>query len=366
MENKRIVSVDVFRGITIALMILVNSPGTRFPYPLLDHAPWNGCTFADLVFPSFLFIVGLTIVISMNSYITTNKFQLSRNILKRSIILFAIGLLLNALPNHFELASFRFYGILQRIAVCYCICAFIYLNTSVKTQVLVFLSLLLAYCWLMTMVPVPGMGVNVLTANGSWVAYVDQMLFSSKHLLDVVYDPEGFLSTIPAIASTLLGVLTGSLLLSHFSKQEKMCVMIGLGWILLILGWLWSFSFPINKNLWTSSYVLWSGGYALLAYALCYLIIDIWDYQKWSLPFKILGMNALFIFVLHVVLLKLQALFSYKLHNGSTGNLRHYITDLLFANYSPQAAALLYSIFFLGVNFLVAAFLFRRKIFIKI
>ncbi|MFI4962307.1 MAG: acyltransferase family protein [Legionellales bacterium] len=365
LPTKRLLSLDIFRGITIVLMILVNSPGTQFPYPLLDHALWNGCTIADLVFPSFLFIVGLTSVISLQRH-KTNLRSVYASILQRSLILFAIGLLLNAFPFHFDAASLRFYGVLQRIACCYLVCSVIYLNTSVKSQILIFLSILWGYWLLMTVIPVPNIGSNQLTQSGTWEAYFDQLLCSSQHLYEKVYDPEGFLSTFPAIATTLIGTITGSLLLGKSDKQQKMYVMIAFGWLFLILAWLWNFSFPINKNIWTSSFSLWCGGYALIGFAFVYLLVDIWGYEKWAYPFKVFGMNALFAFIFHVFLLKVQLMFVFTLSNGTQGNLRYYITDYLFSSFSPQNAALLYALAFLCLNYWIVWILYKRSVFIKI
>lgn len=366
-KTNRILSLDVFRGLTIVLMILVNSQGTRSPYPLLEHASWNGCTLADIVFPCFLFIVGLSSAISLKNQIhQKSKLALYSGIVQRSLILFFVGVLLNAIPYHFNIETIRVYGILQRIAVCYLVCAIIYLNTTIKAQILIFWGVLLGYWFIMTQVPVPGYGANQLTIEGNWVTYFDQMLFSPAHLFEKVYDPEGFLSTIPSVATTLAGVLTGRLLLTTLSNKHKWYIMSITGCVFLLLGWFWGFSFPINKNLWTSSFVLWTGGWALIVFAWCFLIIDILGYTKWALPLKIFGMNALFAFILHVTLLKIQSMFYLPLKNGNLDNLRAVIADHLFGSWGTQNAALFYSIIFLFLNFLVVAFLYRYKIFIRI
>lgn len=365
--TKRILSLDVFRGLTIVLMILVNSQGNQYAYPILEHAEWNGCTLADIVFPFFLFIVGLTSVISLNKNRDLHdKSEIYRGIFKRSIILFIIGVFLNIFPYFINLNTIRIYGILQRIALCYLICSFIYLNTNIKTQLLIFLGILWGYWFAMTLVPVPGYGANQLTLDGSWVSYFDQLIFSRSHLLDKVYDPEGFFSTFPSVATTLSGVLTGSLLLSTMSNNQKCSIMFLIGCIFLLLGWAWDFTFPINKNLWTSTFVLWSSGLALITFAFCFFIIDILNYTKWALPLKIFGMNALFAFIFHVLLLKLQFAFYFHLNDGSSGNLKAKITDILFGMFTNANAALLYSLFFLLLNFLVVSYLYKRKIFIRI
>ena len=314
-KSKRILSLDVFRGLTIALMIIVNSQATRSPYGILAHADWDGCTLADLVFPFFLFIVGISSVISLKKQAQVkSKSSLYTGIVQRSLILFCVGVLLNAIPYHFDIATIRIFGILQRIALCYLICAIIYLNTTARTQMILFLAIIIGYWLLMTQIPVPGHGINQLTVEGNWATYVDQLLFSPAHLYDKVYDPEGGLSSIPSIATTLAGVLVGQLLLTSLSNERKCSIMGVAGCVFLVLGWLWGYSFPINKSLWTSSFVLWTGGYALITFALCFWIIDILGYTKWTLPLKIFGMNALFAFIFHVLLLKIQSMFSFPLH----------------------------------------------------
>lgn len=342
------------------LMIIVNSQGTRYAYSLLEHAPWNGCSLADLVFPFFLFIVGLSCLIHLNSFTLQNaasKGDLIRSIFNRSLFLFGLGLLLNAFPYHFNLGTLRVYGILQRIACCYFIASFIVLYTAPKTQLLIFLVCLWGYWILMTLIPVPGVGANQLSPGGSWVAYIDQRLFSATHLFGKVYDPEGLLSTIPSLATTLSGALAGAVLLADLVLVRKVSILICAGLTCLVLGWLWGISFPINKNLWTSSFVLWTSGFALIVFAFCFLFIDVLDYKKGLWPLRLLGMNALFAFVLHAFLLKIQALFIFDLTHGGTDNLRVYIADALFGHFSQQNASLFYAISFLFFNFLIIAVL---------
>ncbi|KGP63589.1 membrane protein [Legionella norrlandica] len=367
LQSKRILSLDVFRGITIVLMILVNGQAALDPYPILEHAEWNGCSLADLVFPFFLFIVGLTSVISLRKQIEEKSVSsLYAAVIERTIILFLLGLFLNVFPYPLDFSSIRIYGILQRIAVCYFVCTLIYLNTSIKTQSFIFVALLLGYWVLMTLVPVPGYGANQLTKVGSWVSYFDQLFFSSSRLYEKTYDPEGFLGTFPSIATTLSGVLTGNLLLSTGSKTKKFYLMSGAGFLFLLLGWLWGDSFPINKNLWTSSFVLWTSGMALLVFAFCFLMIDRLQIKKWSWFFKVFGMNALFAFVFHVILIKLQYAFRVTLSNGDVVSSIIFMKNYLFGGFSNHNAALLYSICFLFLNFLVVLILYKRNIFIRI
>lgn len=225
-KSSRILSLDVFRGLTMALMIIVNSQDSTLSYPILEHARWNGCTLADLVFPFFLYIVGLTTVISLQKHSVASYSA----IFKRSILLFLLGLFLNAFPNHFDFSNLRLFGILQRIAICYLVCSIIYLNTTVKTQILIFSGILIGYCAVMTMLPVPGFGAGNLTIAGNWVGYLDRLVLPVRHsYLHGSFDPEGLLSTTPAIATTLSGVLTASFLLTQRSKQNKCYLIIAMG-----------------------------------------------------------------------------------------------------------------------------------------
>lgn len=347
-------------------MVLVNSLGTRISYPLLEHSEWNGCSLADLVFPSFLFIVGMTTEISLRKHkLINNKVSLYSNIFKRTVLLFGFGLLINAFPTHFNLETLRVYGILQRIAICYFICSIIYLHTRVKTQILIYLVILLGYWYLLTQIPIPGLIHYELSADHNWVNYIDRMLFSPVHLLNNT-DPEGLLGTLPAVATTLAGLITGSFLLVSTNKTIKCSSMILMGLAFLLVAWMWNDSFPMNKKLWTSTFVLWTNGISLIIFGGLYFVIDIKRYTKWSLPFKIFGMNALFIFIFHAILLKIQFMYLVTLPDGTQDNLRVALAQYLFGYFSPQNAGLFYAIVFLLFNFLVATFLYWKKIFIKI
>ena len=357
----RIASLDVFRGLIIALMIIVNSQNTS-SYSVLVHAAWHGCTLADIVFPSFLFIVGISLVISLNKHLNLeSKKKIYYEINKRGVILFLLGIALNLFPHYEHFDSLRILGVLQRIALCYWICAYIYLNTSLKIHIALFLLIMLFYYSLMTQVAVPGTGINQLTTTGSWASYVDQWLFTSKHLLFKTYDPEGLLSTIPAIATTLVGVMIGQLLLCTLPNTKQCGLMLGLSIVFLIVGWLWGFYFPWNKSLWTSSFVFWTSGCSLAVFVCCFYLIDILGAAKWFWPFKVLGMNALFIFIFHVVLLKIQ----FNLRWGGQ-NAKEIISHYLFGCLYEANVVLLYSLAFLLLNFLVALFLYKKKIFIRV
>src|SRR6476620_10948742 len=247
-ERERLVSLDVFRGITIAGMVLVNNPGTwEHIYWPLEHARWEGWTPTDLVFPFFVFIIGVAIPLAFARRIGSggSKRDLYLKIIRRTLIIFAIGLFLNGLPD-FGLADYRIPGVLQRLAVCYLFASIIFLNTRVRTQIAIAIGLLIFYWLLVRLVPAPGFAAGDLTKEGSLPSYVDRVVFG-KHVwaLGKVYDPEGLLSTLPALATTLIGVLTGHWLRSKKTAYEKVAGLFVAGPICVALGWAWNSFFPI-------------------------------------------------------------------------------------------------------------------------
>ena len=364
-DSSRLVSLDVFRGITIAAMILVNDPGSwEHIYWPLEHAQWNGWTPTDLVFPFFLFIVGVAITLAFSSRVESGRStrDLYLKIIKRTLIIFAIGLFLNAFP-HFRLGVLRIPGVLQRIAVCYFFASIIFLNTKVRTQIAITIALLLGYWALVTLIPAPGFAAGDLTKEGSLPSYVDRTVFG-KHVWAQakVYDPEGILSTIPAIATALIGVLTGHWLRSERSRYEKVAGMFVAGAVLVFLGWSWNAFFPINKALWTSSYVLFTGGLALQFLSLCYWLIDIQGYRRWAWPFVVFGMNAIALYVVAGIMADLLGVI--KVGGDSLGG---WIYEHLFASWaSPVNASLAFAICFVLVCLALMWILYRRRIFIRV
>lgn len=362
--SSRLLSLDVFRGITIAGMVLVNDPGSwEHIYWPLEHAQWSGWTPTDLVFPFFLFIVGVAITLSLGRRIESGAVtrDVYLKIIKRALIIFAIGLFLNGIP-HFHLAEWRIPGVLQRIAVCYLIASIIFLNTRVRTQVIISIVLLVGYCLLVNFVPAPGYAAGDLTKDGSLPSYVDRVVFGNHVWAQAkVYDPEGLLSTIPAIVTSLIGVLTGTWLRSERARIEKAAGMFVAGAVLVALGWAWNAFFPINKALWTSSYVLFSGGLALQFLALCYWLIDIKGYRRWAKPFEIFGLNAIALYVLADLLANL---FEWIKFGGDS--LGGSIYSFFGAFLSETNASLAFAIFFVLVCFFFMWLLYRRRIFIKI
>jgi predicted acyltransferase len=304
----RLLSLDALRGITVAAMVLVNNPGTwRAIYPPLRHADWHGWTLTDLVFPFFLFIVGASIPLSLGPRggDGVSRSPLAR-VLRRSAVIFALGIVLNGFP-WFEWATLRVPGVLQRIALCYHAAALILQATGWRGQAVACAVLLLGYWALMTLVPVPGYGAGDLGKAGNLAAYIDRALLGPAHLWSQakVYDPEGLLSTLPAIATTLLGVLAGHWLTSGPTPGGVAAGLAVAGLAATALGALWGLWFPINKALWTSSYALFTGGLGALALAACYWLIEARGFRRWAMPFAWFGVNALALFFLSTLVAKL-------------------------------------------------------------
>ena len=363
-------SLDVFRGITIAGMVLVNNPGTwEHIYWPLQHASWHGWTPTDLVFPFFLFIVGVAITLAFGSRVESggSKRDLYLKVIKRSLIIFAIGLFLNGFP-YFSLSELRIPGVLQRIAVCYLFASIIFLETKIRTQVVITIALLLIYWFLVKFIPAPGFAAGDLTKEGSLPSFIDRVVFG-KHVWAQakVYDPEGLLSTMPALATTLIGVLTGHWLRTKKSPYEKVAGLFVGGAVCVALGWAWNPLFPINKALWTSSYVLFTGGLALQLLALCYWVIDIKGYRRWAKPFEIFGVNAIALYVGAGIMAALLGLIKVTGADGTKIPLGDWIYNNLFASWaSPINASLAFAIVFVLVWLGLMWMLFRRKIFIKV
>jgi predicted acyltransferase len=334
-DATRLVSLDAFRGLTIAGMILVNNPGTWGAiYDPLEHAAWHGWTPTDFVFPFFLFIVGLSITLALARRAETagSKRDLYVKILRRTLIIFALGLVLSGFP-FFDLSGLRIPGVLQRIAVCYLCASLIFLHTGWRTQALITAALLVLYWLLMTLVAAPGFAAGDLSMEGSLASYVDRALLAG-HTWKPLYDPEGILSTIPAVATTLCGVLTGHLLRSRQAPAEKVAAMFVAGAAGVVVGWVWNFWFPINKPLWTSSYVVFTAGLALQLLGLCYWLIDLKGYRRWAVPFVIFGTNALALYFLAELFSHLISIITFARADGTRVDLK----TLIFENvYSPLA-----------------------------
>ena len=364
----RMTSLDVFRGITIAGMILVNNPGTwSVIYGPLQHAEWHGWTPTDLIFPFFLFIVGVSITLALARRVESggSKRDLYWKITRRTLIIFGLGLFLVGFP-YYTLSTMRIPGVLQRIAVCYFISSLIFLKSDWRAQAVITAALLLLYWALLELIPVPDFGAGDLSMEGNLAAYVDRKLLAG-HTWKPLYDPEGILSTIPAVATTLCGVLTGHLLRSRQTPVEKVAAMFVAGVAGVVLGWAWNFWFPINKALWTSSYVLLTAGMALQLLALCYWLIDLKGYRRWSKPFLIFGTNALALYFLAELFAHIISLVTVTRADGAAVDLQTLLYEKLFASWaSPVNASLMFAVCIVLLWLGVMTILYRKKIFIKV
>ncbi|MBX9853696.1 MAG: DUF5009 domain-containing protein [Cytophagaceae bacterium] len=364
-KHERILSVDFLRGLTVTGMILVNNPGSwQYVYPPLRHAAWHGCTPTDLVFPFFLFIVGLSINYSLGYFKDTNQVngKLYLKIIKRSLILFGLGLFIAAFPFT-ELEGLRIPGVLQRIAIVFLICAVAFLKLSRKSQIVFTAILLLSYWIMMSFIPAPGVGLPNLDPGTNFAAWFDQLILSG-HMWQYTktWDPEGLLSTIPAIASGMIGVLAADWLKKEKEASLKVTWLFISGTALIISGLVWDLFFPINKSLWTSSYVLYTAGLAIHALALSYWFIDVMQFRKFVQPFIFFGANAITIYVGSELLAKTAGMVSL----GTTS-----VKDTLYNAFNQSwlgsyNASLAFALLWVLLFLVIAMILYKRKIFIKV
>jgi predicted acyltransferase len=410
----RLTSLDVFRGITVAGMILVNMASIAEPdvYAPLVHASWNGCTFADLVFPFFLFIVGVAMAFSLSKYTSAKvKVQKQRDavgvmeqflasesgvsvssaapskstpppsppfakIFRRALILFALGLFLNIFWNKglwtFDLGSLRYMGVLQRISLTYLFASLAVLTLPRKGQWILAGTLLVGYWLTMMYLPVPGFGAGVLVEENpgaNLAAFVDRSIIHKAHLhasFKKLGDPEGLFSSIPAIVSVLFGYFTGQWILTQPVKTRTSIGLVLAGVACLIVGFAWGWVFPINKKLWTSSYVVFTTGWALLLLAACYELMEVRLIKRWGEPFKVLGLNAIAIFVASVLLIKV--LVKTIIGTGETApNAYTWIYKNFFASWAGALnGSFLFALVTLLLWLAVAWVMYQKRWFVKI
>jgi predicted acyltransferase len=418
----RVLSVDVLRGLTIALMILVNDPGDwSHTYRQLDHAPWNGFTLTDFVFPNFLFLVGASIIFSLRSRIARgdSKKTLALHILRRAFLIFAIDIFLTAFP-YFHYTHLRLYGVLTRIALCYLAAGLICLATQrARTLLAITAALLIGYWALLRFVPIPGIGtpthdIPLLDPNNNLTAWLDraitaftQRTLHTGTLYEHTRDPEGLLSTFPAIATTLIGSITGLWLhrVSSGTPDEKdassrpersgvegpphfaqaasaitpaRCLRGLIGWAQLsvVAAIAWNLYLPINKNLWTSSYVLFSAGGSLLVLALCYWLIDIRRLNDTRIgkallwPWLVFGSNAITAFVLSNLIVKIMLSIKVPDSFSTTGKpvtAWFWTYTHLFARHgSNEVTSLTFALAFVAICLIPNWLLWRKRIFLKV
>jgi predicted acyltransferase len=374
--SSRLMSLDIFRGLCVAGMIVVDNPGndTKAYWPIM-HADWNGWTPADFIFPSFLFLVGISLVFSTASRLQRgqSRSQILVHALWRTLLLIAIGLLVNASPIvGFDIHTFRFEGVTQRIALCYLAAVALELWSGRRGQVIALAACVIGYWAIMRFVPVPGYGVPgrdipFMDPDRNLAAWLDRKLLMG-HLYNVTRDPEGILHTIPAIGTTLAGVLTGHWLRSVKSQAAKAWGMFLVGIVGLCAGLLWNRWFPIIKNLWTSSFVLFTAGFALVFLALLYWILEIRQWRgAWTMPILVLGMNAITAFVADAVVYGPGYSFNAKGPNG-TSMPWHEAAQAYLESFglSIPTASLIYSLAALSFCWFLLWLLWRKRVFIKV
>ena len=365
--GRRLESLDAFRGLTIAGMILVNNPGSwSYVYPPLGHAAWHGWTPTDLIFPYFLFIVGVAIPFSFARRIAedANRSKLMRHVVRRSLVLIGLGIAMRAIPD-FDFGSMRLYGVLQRIGLVYLVAAGAYLYLDARRRWTMTLVALLGYWALMSWVPVPGYGAGDLSPDGNLAAWLDRLLMPGR-LWQGTWDPEGLLSTLPAVATTLLGIVTGEWLRSGRTSGSLVRGMLAVGAVLVALGMAWDIVFPINKNLWTSSYVVFTAGTALLLLGALYWLIDVRHAGgAWSRWMVVYGRNAIAVFVASGMLTKTMTRIRIGGEEGTS--LYTWIYEHVFRSWAGDypgsvAFAASYVVFWLGLMWLLD----RRGIYLKV
>ena len=371
---QRLISLDVFRGLTIGAMVLVNNPGPWSAiYPPLAHAAWDGWTFTDTIFPFFVFIMGIAIPIALEKRKASGQVGagLYLKLLQRTAALFGLGLFLAIFPFYnwvkgewIDIGELRIMGVLQRLALCYLVASLLFLWLPTRGMLAAAFTLLLGY-WALMVVG----GRGDLTPEGNFSGLIDRIILG-PHMWkgSPFYDPEGLLSTLPAIATCIFGVLTGQLITSAKTNDAKVAEMFVWGFALLALGWVWSAFFPINKSLWSSSYSVFMSGLAMCVLAACYWIIDIKGWKAWTGPFVVFGVNALALFVGSGMMGRLLNMIpSGTGPDGKLVSLKTAIFDTVFAPLaSPMNASLLFAICFIGLWLFLMWLLYHKRIFIKV
>jgi predicted acyltransferase len=369
--SPRLLSLDVFRGLTVMVMVLVNNPGDwGHIYAPLEHAEWNGCTVADLVFPFFLFIVGVSIVYALGTkkQDVTQHNALILKIVRRAAIIFALGLFM-ALYLYWDFSTVRIPGVLFRIALVYLIAGIIFIKSGYKTQAGLLIFILIVYYILLTQIPVPGVGKPNLQPETNLGAWLDRLIFTTAHLWkqSVTWDPEGILGTLPAVGTALIGILTGTWLKrTELTATKKVGVMLAAGVVLAIIGLIFNSIFPINKALWTSSFVLFTGGLAVVLLGLCYWLIDVKGYQKFTKPFVVYGVNAITVFVASGLMARTMNNIQVDYQDSNT-SLSSALYNAFFDPYfSPVNASLAWAISYVLVWMIILWIMYNRGVLIKI
>ncbi len=369
-RSSRLISLDAFRGFTIMLMILVNNPGNwQYVFSPLKHAEWHGCTPTDLVFPFFLFIMGVAMAFSFSRRLqeNTSRWPLYLQILKRTLLLIFLGLFM-AWYLRWNFSTLRFPGVLQRIGLCYFMASMIILHSNRRGCIIATLLLLAGYWLAMALIPFPGRGEDVWALNSNLAQYLDGLLLKGHvYKKDIGFDPEGLLSTLPAVGQVLLGYFTGQWLRSQAEPLQKTNGMFIAGNIAIVLGLAWSLVMPINKQLWTSSYVLYTSGIALNLLAVSYWLIDIKGYGRYAKPFVIFGSNAILAFFGSGIMAKTMMLCKVTRADGTQVSLKALVYEnLLRPLFGDWGASLMHALLFILIWLAVLTWFYRKKIFIKL
>ena len=362
--TQRLLSLDVLRGITIVGMIVVNTPGSwGNVYAPLLHAEWNGLTPTDLVFPFFLFMVGISITLALGKRKERGvpRSGLVAKIVKRALIIYALGIFLTLFPK-FDFANLRYVGVLPRIAIVYLVCSLLFLRLSGRSIAWLSALILVGYWLAMVLVPVPGVGAANLEPGTNLAAWLDELLVPGR-MYRGTWDPEGFLSTLPAIATGFTGVLTGYWLRTSRSTQAKIIGMMVAGVLACLVGYLWHQAFPVNKNLWSSSYVLVSSGMALLLLGTLYWLVDVQNYRRWTPFFVAFGMNAITAFVLHGVIID-----AFMVPVNASGEVLKTVSyqGLVQLGLTAKFASLLWALGYLLLCFIPIWMMYRKNVIVKI
>jgi predicted acyltransferase len=394
-KRERLLSLDVFRGITVAGMLLVNNPGTWSAiFPPLEHAAWNGWTPTDLIFPFFLFIVGITTHLSLSSRRARgdDDSAIIKQILRRGIIIYLLGFAMALFPFYqwgtidaiphpsawqrivVRWEHVRILGVLPRIAIVYICAALLTLKTTVKQQVAIIATLLLGYWFAMTLLPVPGqntIGALLLDSKDrNLAAYLDRAILGTNHtwIGSVTFDPEGPFSTIPAIGTAMLGVLAGRWIAQRERPLlERLGALFAVGSLAMVAGLMWNWAFPINKNLWTSSYVIFTAGMACVSLATVMWIVDYANVRGWTKPFVVFGVNPIVAFVGSGVLARLIYTLWHIDYQGKSTAVQDAIYQSVFLPWLPErVASLAFAISFVLIWYGILTVLYRKNIILKV
>ncbi len=379
----RLASLDVFRGLTMAMMILVNMaslPDEGKKYLWLDHADWHGYTIADLVFPFFLYIIGGSMAFSLAKY-TSGSAPITKHvywqIIRRSLILFGLGLILNNLVWNYNLTDpklfanldhLRIMGVLQRIGIAFLIASIAVLTLSQRGIWILAGGILVGYWLILTFIPALDNPSGVFTKIGNFGSYIDRLIITPAHLhkgSGSLSDPEGLFSTLPAIVNILFGYLTGTWLKRQSVSSRTSLNLLMFGLAAIVIGLVWNSFFPINKKLWTSSFVMLTTGWGLISWAACYELVDVRKYRQWLQPFEIMGLNAIFIYVASIVFIKL--LMVNEIGSGKQAQSSYdWSNNLLFGWAGPLNSGLIYAIVTVLLWLGVAYLMYRQRWFLKI